>query len=96
MRTPVVMAIFFIRLRLLPNVDPVLAVMEWGYRHMVESGQLADIRQPGFDRIRVVWLFGLFQCRIVFVRGCVLSHFLCFLKFAEAHELDLVIISGFC
>lgn len=48
-----------IRFSLLPDVDPVLAVVEWGYRHMVESGQLADLRQYlGFDLIRVAWLLG--------------------------------------
>jgi hypothetical protein len=59
-----------IRFGLLPDVDPVLAVVEWGYRHMVESRQLTDCRQDlGLDSIRAAPLFGLFRRRFVFIRG---------------------------
>ena len=49
-----------IRLGLLPNVDPVLAVVVPGNLHTVQSGRLADLRQHlGLDLFRVVRL-GLF------------------------------------
>ncbi len=46
---------FLVRLRLLPNIDPVLAVAVLGYLHMVQARRPADLRQHlGLDLLRVV------------------------------------------